>query len=84
MEYLGQQAQSSGLLDISKQYLESLAALVPGAFVKKTRKETAWNVAQDGKSITVDALLADETRANGWVRAIAQFQVGVMKTSQKD
>ena len=83
MDYLGQQANTAGLLELSKRFVTSLATLVPGAYVKKARKETAWNVAaQDGKSITVDALLADEARESGWLRAIAEFQEAVMKVSQ--
>ncbi|HWQ54098.1 MAG TPA: hypothetical protein VN442_10465 [Bryobacteraceae bacterium] len=65
MDYLGQQARNAGLLELSKQYLTDLAGLVPGAYVKKTQKETAWNIAQNGKSITADALLADEARKDG-------------------
>ena len=41
MDYLGQQAQSAGLLDIFKQYLTNLAKLVPGAEVKTVNKMTA-------------------------------------------
>ena len=85
MDYLGLQAKNAGLLNLEKEYLTKLARLVPGAYVKQTRKETAWNVAaQDGKSIKVDALLADEARKDGWLRAIAEFQAEVMKTSQGD
>jgi hypothetical protein len=79
MDYLGQQAKNAGLLDLSKQFLTNLAGLVPGAYVKKTRQEFAWNVAQDAKSITIDALLADEARKNGWLSAIAEFQAAVMR-----
>ncbi len=80
MEYIGQQANDAGLPDLGKQYLATLAGLVPGAFVKKNG--TAWNVAaQDGKSIPVDELLKDETRKNGWLRAITDFQEAVMRAS---
>jgi len=82
MDYLGQQAKNAGLLELSKQYLASLAALVPGAYVKKTAKETAWNVALDGRSIHINALLADESRKKGWLDAIAEFQAEVMRFSQ--
>jgi hypothetical protein len=81
MDYLGQQANSAGLLELHKQYLTKLAELVPGAYIRKTPKETAWYVAQDSKYITADALVADEARRNGWVRAIADFQSAVMKAS---
>lgn len=81
MDYLGQQANSAGLPELHKQYLTKLAELVPGAYIRKTPKETAWFVAQDKKIITADALVADEARRNGWVRAIADFQSAVMKAS---
>lgn len=82
MDYLGQQAQSASLMDAFKQYLTTLAALVPGAHVKQTPKETAWYIAtQDRKYIEVDALLANETREDGWLRAIAEFQAAVTKVS---
>jgi hypothetical protein len=85
MDYLGSKVQSEALRDSFKQFLENLARLVPGAYVKKTPKESNWYVAaQDGKYITVDALLADETREDGWIRAIAEFQAAVAKSSQSD
>ena len=83
MDYLGNKAQSEGLLDRFKQLLNNLAALVPGAYVKKTSKEPAWPVAtQDGKYVKVDALLADETREDGWLHAITEFQAAVAKSLQ--
>jgi hypothetical protein len=82
MDYLGQQAKNAGLLEVSKQYLENLARLVPDAYVKKTAKETGWYVAWGGKTIQVDALLADGARKEGWVRAISEFQAAVTKSSQ--
>jgi hypothetical protein len=78
-DHLGLQAHSAGLLDVAKQYLTNLAALVPGATVKKGKTETAWRVAQDGKSSSVDTLLADEAREDGWIHAIAEFQGAVAK-----
>ena len=85
MEYTGKRAESEGLLDAFKQFLASLAALVPGARIKETRKESAWNVAaQDGRSIRVDALLSDESREDGWLQAIGQFQAAVTKTLPSD
>jgi hypothetical protein len=84
MDYLGQQANNAGLLELSKEYVTKLAELISGAIVKKAKKETALNVFQNGKNITVDALLADEVRKDGWVRAIAEFQAAVMKASHGD
>jgi hypothetical protein len=84
MDYLGQQANSAGLLDLHKQYLKSLADLVPGAYIKKTPKETAWYLAQDGKYITADALVADQVRRDGWTRAIKEFQDAVAQVSHDD
>jgi hypothetical protein len=39
---------------------------------------------QDGKIITVDALLASEKREDGWVHAIAEFQTSVTRLSEGD
>jgi hypothetical protein len=81
MDYTGKRAESEGLLDPFKQFLASLAGLVPGARIKESRKEYALNVAtQDGRIIRIDALLADESREEGWLRAIEQFQAAVAKT----
>jgi len=81
MDYMGKRAESEGLLDPFKQCLASLAGLVPGARIKQTKKESAYNVAaQDGRIIRVDALLADESREDGWLHAIEQFQAVVTKT----
>lgn len=41
MDYLGLQAKNAGLVSLEKQYLTKLAEVVPGAYVKQTRKETA-------------------------------------------
>ena len=82
MDYLGQQANNAGLLDLHTQFVRTLASLVPGAIVKETAKKTAWNVAKDGRSLTVDYLLADEAHMNGWIHAIAAFQQGVNKLAQ--
>lgn len=82
MYFLGAQANSEGLLDFHKQYLTKLANLIPGAYVKKNPKETAWDVAKDGRYIGVDALVADENRREGWARAIAEFQAAVTKVSR--
>jgi len=81
MDFLGKQANNAGLLEFHKQYLTNLARLVDGASVKQTPQEIAWYVSQNGKVIKIDALLADQTRRDGWVRAIAEFQSAVMKKS---
>jgi len=84
-DLMGGRANSEGLLELHKQFLQKLVDLVPGAYIRKTPKETAWYVAQDGKRyIPADALLANETRKDGWVRAIADFQSAVMKASPDD
>lgn len=75
------QANNEALLERGQQYIEKLADLVPGALVKKGK---AWGVAQNDKTITLDALLADESRRDGWVRAIAEFRDAVMKVSDDD
>lgn len=81
MDYLGQQAKNAGLLEAHKEYLEKLKALVPDAVIRKAKKEAVWNIARNGRSITIDALLADGTRRDGWIRAIAEFQKAVSMTS---
>jgi hypothetical protein len=86
LDLMGGRANSEGLLEIHKQFLQKLVDLVPGAYIRKTRKETTWYVAQDTKDhyISVDALLASETRKNGWIRAIVEFQAAVMQTSNNE
>lgn len=74
MDYTSSRAQSEGLLDRFKQFLNNLAAIVPGAYVKRSTSVVAT---QDGKCIKVGALLADETRADGWLHAITEFQAAV-------
>jgi hypothetical protein len=78
-ENLGQQAKIAALLEEHKRYLSSLAALVPGALVKETTKETAWYVALGGKVITIDSLVADPERRDGWIAAIETFQKAAMQ-----
>ena len=81
-DLMGARAKSEGLLPDHKQFLQKLKDLVPDAYIRETPCETAWYVAHDGKRyITADALLANETRKDGWVRAIADFQSAVMKKS---
>jgi len=79
MDYLGSQAKSAGLPDEHKRYLDSLAKSVPRGSVKKTLKETAWQVAQDGKIITINALVADQKTRAGWMAAIKDFQAAATK-----
>lgn len=81
MDHLGSQANSADLLNLHKQYLNNLATLVHGAYIKKTPKETAWYLAHDGKGLTVDRLVADQEHRDGWVRAIKEFQDEVAKVS---
>jgi hypothetical protein len=82
-DYLSAQA-INGLRDILLKYLGKLAALVPGASVKPNSKGTAWSVAQNGRSLRVDALLADDVRQEGWLEAIEEFQASVRGSSQND
>jgi hypothetical protein len=74
MDSLGQRAKNAALPEEHKQYLAKLVDLVPNAHVKKTNKETAWFVAQNGKIITIDLLVADQSSRNGWLDAIKEFQ----------
>lgn len=77
------QADNEGLLSVAKQYIENLAALVPGARVKQGKGPTAWSPALNGRSIRIDSLLADEARQDGWLHAIAEFQAAVTKSSRR-
>jgi hypothetical protein len=79
MDYLGSQAKGAGLPDEHKRYLDSLAKSVPRGSVKKTLKETAWQVAQDGKIITINALVSDQKTRDGWMAAIKDFQAAATK-----
>jgi hypothetical protein len=75
MDYHAGQARNLNRLDASKEYLEQIAALVPGASVRKTKSGTAWNLGdQRGHCLRIEQLLADDTRRTGWVRAIEYFQ----------
>jgi hypothetical protein len=85
MDNLGSQASNAGLAESHKQLVASLASLIPGAWVRKAKTEEGQYATLNGKSaVTVDALLADETRRDGWLRAIADFQAAVMKKSHDD
>lgn len=83
MDYHAVQARNSNRLDASKQYLEDLAALVPGASVKQTKSGGAWNVCGlNGHSLRIQDLLADDMRKAGWIRAIQQFQLTVADSTK--
>jgi hypothetical protein len=93
LDLMGGRANSEGLLELHKQFFQKLVDLfqklvdlVPGAYIRKPPKETTWYVAQDTKDhyISVDVLLASEARKDGWIRAIADFQAAVMKTSNNE
>ena len=85
MDNLGSQAGNAGLAEAHKQFVASLASLIPGAWVQKKKTEAGQYATLNGKSpVPVDALLADETRRDGWLRAIADFQAAVMKKSHDD
>ncbi|MGD1071575.1 MAG: hypothetical protein ABSB15_15660 [Bryobacteraceae bacterium] len=75
-DWVSAQADGVGLVDVSRQYLRRLAALVPGAFVRETTKASGWYV----KNLQIDDLLADEAHQQGWLQAIAEFQAAVTKS----
>jgi len=74
------QAAPVGLIELGKRYLNSLAQLVPGAFVNETPKVTGWRV----KNLRIDVLIEDEAHQDGWLQAIAEFQTAVRKSSEND
>lgn len=77
-DWLSIQADGVRLSDISKQYLRSLAALVPLASVRETRKAAGWWV----KNLRIDDLLSDQMREEGWLHAIEEFQKSVIKSKR--
>lgn len=83
-DILGGQAYEAGLLDAQKRYVENLAALVPGTVIRPSEKQGAWGAYNDDGVITIDTMLADESRENGWLDAIAEFQRTVTKRLQGD
>ena len=83
MDYHGQQARNANLLDVSKRYLENLAALVPGTVVKMTKNQTAWNLADaNGHAVHINDLLGDGNRRSGWLQAIARLQAEATQRSE--
>jgi hypothetical protein len=83
MDYHAGQAKNANRLDASKDYLRSLATLVPDASVKPTKSGTAWNlIDRDGHAVRLEALLADDSGKDGWIRAIARFQAAVANSSE--
>jgi len=82
LSYLLEHANSRGLLDIATEYLRGLANAVPGATVKQTPKIAGWYVSLDGRNITIDALIRDDRRLEGWLTVIQAFQASVAMRSQ--
>ncbi len=83
MEYHAAQARNANLAEESKNYLESLAQLVPGASVVPTKSGNCWNVAgRDGRAPRLSDLLADDERVAGWIRAISRFESAVSESSE--
>lgn len=80
-DHLGKLAHNLNLSAEHKRFLESIAKLVPDAEIRKTPKETAWFVSRNRTYITIDTLLADQERGEGWVRAIKEFQDAVKKAA---
>jgi hypothetical protein len=72
MEILNGQTNAVGLLNLSHAYLNQLASLVPGAYVKETPKPTGWYVGKGEKYISVDELLAHE---DDWLAEIQELMV---------
>jgi hypothetical protein len=69
---------------LHKRYLTRLVDLEPGAYIKKALKETAWNLAVGGKPLTVDVLVSDQARRDGWIHALGEFQAAVTKVLEDD
>ncbi|RRA48658.1 hypothetical protein D1Y84_10555 [Acidipila sp. EB88] len=80
-DYLSVRAREKGLVEQARQYLAEVAALIPGASVRIPPAGNAQVVNIDGKTIKVDALVADTRRLEGWLRAIARFQQAVAQAA---
>ena len=81
-EYHAVQAKNLNRIEVSKEYLNAIAAFVPGATLRETKSRTAWNVAdRNGHALRIAALLTDETRRKAWVRAIADLQQKITDSS---
>jgi hypothetical protein len=69
-ETLNWQADAVGPLKLSYEYMNRLAASVPGAHVKQTPRPLGWYVAKGPTPITIEDLLAYE---DGWLDDIQSF-----------
>jgi len=81
MDYLAQKARDTGLNDACNEYFKRLVQIVPNAIVGKSSGGTAWSISFNGKSLTIDTLLANDERRDGWLSAIAEFQKAVQAPS---
>jgi len=68
-ELVHPQADAVGLLSLSQEFVTNLAAIVPGAYVKKTSAKS-WHADKDGTYIYVSDLLAHEDK---WLEALRSF-----------
>jgi hypothetical protein len=76
-DWLNQQTDLVGLLELSHAYLRRIADSVPGAYVKEHDRRTSWYVAKKGGTyVTIDALMA---HADDWLIAIRDFTVAALK-----
>lgn len=69
-EILNAQADQVGLLNLSHNYLDQIAASIPGATVKQGPKPTSWYVAKAGTYILIEDLIGHE---NDWFQSILDF-----------
>ena len=75
-----------GLLQQHHEYLRRLAQ-ISGAVVKETANESGWYLVKDQNStvaITVDLLVADQSRRTRWLDAIQAFQKSAIALSEGD
>lgn len=84
MEYHAIQARNANLSQESKQYLQSLANLLPGASVVPTKSGNCLNVAgPNSRAPKLADLLVNDERTEGWIQAISRFQSEVSKSSEE-
>ena len=82
-EFLSARAKEMGVTKQARKYLADIASLIPNASVKDHLNGNVQLLGADGRAITIDALLADAGRAEGWLQAIARFQAAVARAELK-
>ena len=85
LDWMGMQANTLGLLEEQRTYTEKLANLA-GGVVRTTKGSGCYLAASNSgtTALTVDRLVSDPQRREGWVAAIQDFQEAVAERSQEE